>query len=197
MNFLTPRAPGRSRNEDSHQAILGAAYELAAKKGYYHVSLQDIANEASVGRPTIYRWWPNKSLLYLEVLMDKFAQAATALSPKENDFEAYLKSILGVARENLNEITLALLLEAQRDATLQTKLQSFLLERRAMLRLNIERTLKSQKAELAAPVDTVLDALLGASWYRFMSDSNPIDDKFAYELVAIFNTLAHAKNPDA
>lgn len=52
---------GPQRNPDIDTAVLSAARELIAERGYYGASVDAIARRADVGRPTVYRRWPSKA----------------------------------------------------------------------------------------------------------------------------------------
>jgi AcrR family transcriptional regulator len=58
---------GNQRNPLLHQAIIAAATEVLAKKGPTHFTIEAVAKLAGCGKPTIYRWWPSRSALLLEV----------------------------------------------------------------------------------------------------------------------------------
>jgi len=64
------RHPGAPRSEKARLAILRAASELIASRGYEHLTIEGIAARAGVGKPTIYRWWASKSELIAECLVD-------------------------------------------------------------------------------------------------------------------------------
>ena len=48
--------------------ILAIAQELFAREGYHHVSMDDIADRAQISKPVLYRHFPSKLELYLEVV---------------------------------------------------------------------------------------------------------------------------------
>ncbi len=48
--------------------ILQIAQELFARLGYHHVSMDDIAEHAEVSKPVLYRHFPSKLDLYLDVV---------------------------------------------------------------------------------------------------------------------------------
>ncbi len=48
--------------------ILAIAQELFARDGYHHVSMDDIADRAEISKPVLYRHFPSKLELYLEVV---------------------------------------------------------------------------------------------------------------------------------
>lgn len=63
-----PRAPGRPREPDTDARILDAAYRLMAQHGYVRMSMDAVAAEADVTKPTIYRRWPSKIELAMAAL---------------------------------------------------------------------------------------------------------------------------------
>jgi len=48
--------------------IMAVAQELFARDGYHHVSMDDIAEHALISKPVLYRHFPSKLELYLEVV---------------------------------------------------------------------------------------------------------------------------------
>lgn len=59
------RPPRRSAGKQA--AILAAAAELAGRHGYAAVSIEAVAAKAGVAKQTIYRWWPTKPALFVDV----------------------------------------------------------------------------------------------------------------------------------
>jgi AcrR family transcriptional regulator len=57
---IAVRSPGRPREPETDARILDAAYRLMAQHGYTRMSMEAVAAEAGVTRPTIYRRWPSK-----------------------------------------------------------------------------------------------------------------------------------------
>jgi AcrR family transcriptional regulator len=62
------RAPGRPRGPETDGRILDAAFRLMAQQGYARMSMDAIAAEAGVTKPTIYRRWPSKIELAMAAL---------------------------------------------------------------------------------------------------------------------------------
>lgn len=69
------RSAGPRRSEASHAAILTAAEELLAEKGPAAVTFEAVARRAGAGKPTLYRWWPTRTDLLIEVY-DRKKEAA-------------------------------------------------------------------------------------------------------------------------
>lgn len=53
-----------------HDRILAAARTLVAETGYAATTMEAIAAAAGVGKPTLYRWWPNRAALVHEAVLD-------------------------------------------------------------------------------------------------------------------------------
>src|ERR1039458_10796037 len=66
---------GRPRSERARKAILEAAAELLLARGLSAVSMDAVAEQAGVSKATIYRWWPTKETLALDVLYTEWAAA--------------------------------------------------------------------------------------------------------------------------
>jgi AcrR family transcriptional regulator len=58
----------RPRSEQAHESVLSAAQKLFADQGIDATSMDAIADASGVSKATIYKHWPNKNALCLEVL---------------------------------------------------------------------------------------------------------------------------------
>lgn len=61
---------GATRSQAARDAILAATSRLVAEVGYDQVTIEGIASAAGVGKQTIYRWWPSKSAVVAECLLE-------------------------------------------------------------------------------------------------------------------------------
>lgn len=59
--------PRRDWRQERRQKILSAAAELFGAHPYDSVQMRDVAARAEVGKPTLYRYFPSKEELFLEV----------------------------------------------------------------------------------------------------------------------------------
>ncbi|MBV1852666.1 TetR/AcrR family transcriptional regulator [Catellatospora tritici] len=78
---MTPPPPppppdATRRNEQSRQAIITAALELCAERGYAATTVEAVAAKAGVGKQTIYRWWPSKAAVLIEVMEEQRDKSA-------------------------------------------------------------------------------------------------------------------------
>jgi AcrR family transcriptional regulator len=60
---------GRPRSDRAHRAILDAFLHQLISDGFADLRLEHVAAEAGVGKATIYRRWPSKEALALDLLM--------------------------------------------------------------------------------------------------------------------------------
>lgn len=59
----------RSRSEDAHKKVIEAAATLLAERGIESTSMDAISRSSGVSKATIYRHWPDKDTLCLEVML--------------------------------------------------------------------------------------------------------------------------------
>ena len=79
---------GAPRSEKSRQAILKAVADLFQERGYEHLSIEGVAAKAGVGKQTIYRWWPTKSDLVAECLLEGSLFPGKLTLPNTGDLRA-------------------------------------------------------------------------------------------------------------
>lgn len=59
----------RTRSTEVHQRMIQAALKLFAERGFESTSMDAIAREAGVSKPTLYNHWADKEALMLEVML--------------------------------------------------------------------------------------------------------------------------------
>jgi AcrR family transcriptional regulator len=59
----------RTRSTEVHQRMIQAALRLFAERGFESTSMDAIAGEAGVSKPTLYNHWADKEALMLEVML--------------------------------------------------------------------------------------------------------------------------------
>ncbi|WP_432092905.1 TetR/AcrR family transcriptional regulator [Streptomyces sp. bgisy100] len=66
------------RDLEARKRILSVTHEMLISQSYIKVTIGGVATNAGVGKATIYRTWPNKPALVLDVLRDRFPEVPTA-----------------------------------------------------------------------------------------------------------------------
>src|SRR5580700_10876794 len=114
------RSPGRPRSEQARVAILHSALHLLGKNGFADLTIEDVAAHASVGKATVYRWWPNKAAL----IADAFASSTTrALHFPDtgsvySDMSQQMRQLVKIFRSSRGRIVSAILAAGQSDRDL-------------------------------------------------------------------------------
>jgi len=177
--------PGRPRSAATRAAILKGVAALLAEGGYAAVSIEAVAQRAGVGKQSIYRWWPGKADLVLEHLV---AYVQGLRLPDRGSLAEDLKDLLTWSFRNLSgglgPIMGALMAEAQTDRRFgQAFYDQLIAGRRKALRSLLERG--QQRRELAsnADLDTLVDMIYGAMWYRLLLGHEKLNADFAARII--------------
>jgi AcrR family transcriptional regulator len=179
------RAPNR-RDESARLAVLHAADDLLVERGFGGVTIEGIAARAKVAKQTIYRWWPSKVDILLDTLIDD-ASRQLVVPDTGSAVEAtrrYLRSLARfVTKEPAGKVLLALIGEAQHDATMaRTFRQRFLDPQRGTERAVLRRGITSGELAADLDIDAVLDALSGPIIYRALTGA-PVPRTFVDGLI--------------
>jgi AcrR family transcriptional regulator len=181
------RAPNpQRRSARSQAAILKAAYELCQQQGYARLTIEGIAARAGVGKQTIYRWWPSKGAVLLEVFVDQILarlDAADTGSPLDD-----LRHRVNATAEVLADTTIgphiaSLLGDAQGDPALANELHERLVAPARAQHRELIRTAQD-RGELRADIDADLmaDALFAPIWFRLLVTKADLSPKFADDI---------------
>ena len=180
------QAPKRRRSESARLAVLHAADDLLAERGFNGVTIEGIAARAGVAKQTIYRWWPSKVDILLDTLIDDASGqlAVPDTEPAADSIRRYLHSLARfVAGEPAGKVLLALIGEAQHDPDMARAFgERYLGPQRDKERAMLQRGVTS--GEFPADLDTeaVLDALTGPILYRALT-GRPIPPAFVDDLI--------------
>lgn len=163
---------GARRNPEAEAAILTAARALLAERGYAGFSIDEVARRAGAGKPTIYRWWPTKADLFIDVYSaEKSANLETPdTGALWSDIVAYTRALWAFWRDTPSGRTFrALIAESQTsEAALVALRDKFLPERLKDLRHLFERA--AVRGELAPDkVEAALSLYIGFNWYRLLT----------------------------
>ena len=175
---------GRPRSEPARRAVLDAALRLVRRDGYQAVTIKGIAEEAGVGRQTVYRWWNSKAAILLEAITE-LARPAAQPEPTDDPVHDLRQVLRGSFRLSpvAGPIISGLMADATHDADVLAHLQTELLaQRRALVRGILERAQHAGLVGDGADPPLVTDMIWGTMWYRILSRHAPVDEALADEL---------------
>lgn len=186
----TPKR-GRPRSQAARVRILAAARALMERGGPAAVTMEALATRANVGKPTIYRSWPNAQAVAMAALAeahfageDGGADETGAEDPLKA-IEAHLVTVVATFSSRAGK-SAAQLVAASDGATEIAKA----FRNQVMLRSREEgRTLLEQAraaGALRADVDaeTALDMLYGPIFFRVLMGHAPLNEAFARAVAA-------------
>ncbi|HET7226569.1 MAG TPA: TetR/AcrR family transcriptional regulator [Candidatus Eisenbacteria bacterium] len=162
---------------------------LVEKGGYEAATIEAVAERSGVAKTTIYRWWPNRAALVVDLLVEVASRAAPPTGTGEPLAELrHALQLVGRAAEGLSgRLLIALLGEAEHDPDIRTALRNRLFRPRrkataaAIKRAQDDGLLRRDISPLAAG-----DLLYGPMFYRKFIRFEPVTRGFvdqAFECV--------------
>ena len=184
-----PNSDHKRRNARSHKAIIDATVKLLGSSGYVDFSIEKVASEAGVGKQTIYRWWPSRADLVLEVWRDRLLPPLAPYdgkTPLRNYLESSLLSFGQVlSRTDCRQAAICVLAEAHRDAQLYRRMEEAVYAPRIGLITDAIRYAQEQEQFPARlDVDLMIDTLYGAVWYKVLIRFEKVTPTYIKKLVA-------------
>ncbi|MFI1462494.1 TetR/AcrR family transcriptional regulator [Nocardia carnea] len=186
-NSAGPRT-GRPRDSRVDAALLEAAAQLIAERGYGALSLQAVADTAGTSRPALYRRYSSRADLVVSVLIDRYG-----LQPGAEDLggiEAELLAIQQHQRDLFNDPVLrravpGLLEELDRTPEAARRFrEQFLRPRRSSTATILERAAARGEIEPGFDSEWVCDLITGPMLMRaLLPELGPIDEEFVRRTV--------------
>src|SRR5579863_613927 len=175
------RPPGRPRSEHARVAILQSTLKILGENGFSDFTIEAVAEHASVGKATVYRWWPNRGALNA----DAFASSTTSrlrfpdTGSLVADISQQMRQLVKVFSSPTGRIVSAILAAGQTDRELIAAFRErFLMPRRREAYATLNRGI--QRGELRKDVDPdlLLDTLYGPIWMRFLIQHDELNSDF-------------------
>lgn len=179
----TTRRRGRPRSEKSRKAILKAANALLLRMSVQELSIEAIAKKAKVGKTTIYRWWPNKTAVVMDALIEQPGMQAPLPSAKSHAeaIEMQLDKLIRLLHSHNGDTIAQLFSEAQADDTAKTIFEeNFLVPLMDALKYSIEGGKNDGEFKPDLDSDLAVDMLCGPIFFRLMAHKKDLGTKFQY-----------------
>jgi len=161
--------------------VLDATRALFEKGGYAAATVEAIAARADVAKTTIYRWWPNRAALLVEVLVEEAALVAPP--PQGRDplraISAELRQGAVAANGFTGRLVTSLLGEAQQDPEVRTALlEGLFYPRREATAAAIRRAQASGALRSDVAPYVASDLLFGPLFFRMFVQHEPVTEAF-------------------
>ena len=167
------------------QCILNAVSEALEEYDYSHLTVEDIAARAGVGKSTIYRWWKHKSDLVLDAFKEQTAPVF------ELDFQQSLafnfnQQLLKLSQALNHPVGRALLVVmAEHREAAGEFFKQYLLPRREQMRKLIQVAIERHEIIAEYPFELMLDTLYGPIHYQIIFFNRIPDQIYIEHLVSL------------
>jgi AcrR family transcriptional regulator len=195
-----PRPRGRPRSEQARNAILRAAHDILQNEGLTAVTVEAVAQRAGVGKPTIYRSWPNAQALAMAALMaggvatasgDARAPAGVAALRRQ------LRDIAATFATRTGRSVTMMLAAAEPDTELSKVFRHhFIMARREEGRAMLSTAIADSEVASSTDIEVALDLIYAPIFYRLLVGHGPLDAAYADGVLdQVLRGLAGGRQP--
>lgn len=181
----TSRRPGRPRDARADQVILDAAAAVLAECGVQGFSVDAVAARAGVGKATIYRRWPSRAELLLEIahLGTPDVTVPDTGSVRE-DLVRLTSAMMRKMRDTpAGRILPAVMAEAAVNPEMRATLERFVTERRGRAVGAVQRGIERGELPAGTDADLVVDLVSSPIMLRIWLTQLPVDDELVKHAV--------------
>lgn len=185
--------PVRRRRVESHRAVLDAAQALLREVGYSKVTIDQICARAGVSKATVYRWWPNKAAVFMELYLElskSEARLPADTGSLEGDLREQVRRAFRLFRKTVAGQALAgFVADAQSHPQTARMLHgSFADDRRALNLGMLERARVRGELSPDIALEVAAEIITGAVYYQVLVRHRQVSDADADQIVdAILN----------
>jgi AcrR family transcriptional regulator len=181
-----PRPRGRPRDEGARLAILRAARDMLEQGGVAAVTMEGVAQRAGVGKPTVYRHWPNAHAVAMAALLEDQpaepeGRAARGAIPA---LRRQLRQIATLFATPMGRSVTMMLASADQDTELSKAFRNhFILARRTEGRALLATASADGTLRPDFDVEVALDMIYGPLFYRLLAGHARLDAAFTDALL--------------
>src|SRR5438132_5697448 len=170
----------------SHDAIMDSVFTLLQKKSVRHLTMEEVAKRAKVGKPTLYKWWPTKATLVLAMLCERMApnlEKPTVLTAQES-LRFRVRRLIDAFHGPFGKIVAGLIAEGQSEpAILRDFFDRWVSPRRNATIADLLRGKSAGELRSQTEPELLNEKNFGAIYYRLLLRSGPLTKRFGEELV--------------
>jgi AcrR family transcriptional regulator len=148
--------------------------------------MEGVAARAGVGKPTVYRWWPDRHAVAMAALMEDEAPQESGRSPR-SAIRALGRQLNAIARRFATPTGrhVATMIAA---SDLETEFSKafrnhFVLARRAEGRALLEQAIRDGEVRADVDIEVALDLLYGPLLFRLLMGHAPLDPDFVDDVL--------------
>jgi AcrR family transcriptional regulator len=168
-------------------AVLEAADDLLAERGFAGVTIEGIADRAQVAKQTIYRWWASKTDILFDALAEDAAAYFTAYDGDDlgSDLRRQLRQLAAFLTDtDAGAVCRALAGQAQHDPGVAARFHAeFVTPQRSRDGGPFRRAQGRGELPDVMDIDFAVDQLVGPIYYRVLITGQPVPPEFTDALV--------------
>src|SRR5947209_1272101 len=177
------RAPekGPRRQTKTRERVLSAASEILRREGYSQLTMERVAAESGVAKTTLYRRWPSKAALCMDLYLDLAGRELNMpdTGTVDGDLRQIAKTVVHLqTRTAAGPAFLGLIAEAQVN-------REFAERRREVTRAVLRRAIERREIRANTDIDLFIDALGGAVTFRLLQGHAPLTTRFTNALIRL------------
>ena len=192
---LRGRPPGVSAV--AHERILDAVQAVLEEKSFRVLTMEEVARRAGVGKPTLYKWWPSKAALVLDLFQQRMVVSLVVpdeLAPAEK-IRAQVLETIRLLNGFFGKVSREIIAEGQGDnAVLRQYRDIYLQERRGFTRGFLAEAQAAGERWAERDPEMLIDLIYGPIYYRLLVGHQPLDAAFGNNIVD--EVMALSAGPD-
>ena len=180
------RPPGRPRDPALREAILAAARDLLDEGGLPAVTMEAIARRAGVGKPTIYRHWPNAPAVAMAAFLETATPPVAEGLPGRplEDLRRQLAAIAAAFAARTGRNVKAMIAATQGETELAKAFRNqFVAVSRAEGKALLMRAVATGEIRAEVDLEVAVDLIYGPIYYRLLVGHAPLDREFTDRLL--------------
>jgi AcrR family transcriptional regulator len=180
----------------AHEHILDVVQTILQEKSFQDLTMEEVARRAGVGKPTLYKWWPSKIALVLDLFQERLVVSLTV--PEEwtvaEKIHAQALELIRLLNGFFGKVTREIIAAGQSDPDVLRQYREIYVSKRRAFTSEVIQAAKAS-GELREDIDPerLIDMIYGPIYYRLLIGHLPLDAAFAGEIVD--DVLTMVKRP--
>lgn len=150
------------------------------------MTMAGIAARSGVGKPTIYRTWPDSHAVAMAAFIESTEPAVSVRDSHSalQDLRTQLRKLTALLSTHTGKETISMFSAAHGQPDLMSALRNHvLIPNREESRRILERAMQQHEVRADLDLDIVLDLLYGPLYFRVMMGHGPLNTQFADKLL--------------
>lgn len=170
----------------AHERILDTVQAILEEKSFQDLTMEEVARRAEVGKPTLYKWWPSKSALVLDLFQERLVRplaVSEEMLPAEK-IRAQVHEAIWLLNGFFGKLAREIIAEGQADPeTLRQYRNIYLAERRGLTQGFLAEARDAGELWADRDPELLIDLIYGPIYYRLLVGHQPLDVYFGNMLV--------------